>query len=87
MQCWNVHGVFYNLEGDRYCKLHHDNEFIEHTRKYLIFGLVETHHTADDIPLIQIPEYRCFQVCRKKLKRVVKVEEYVCMSITLLVEV
>ena len=69
IQCWNVHGAFYNLGGNRYSKLHHDTEFIEHTRKYLIFGLIETHHTAEDIPLVQIPEYRCFQVCRKKLKR------------------
>ena len=69
IQCWNVHGAFFNIEGNRYSKLHNDTEFIEHTRNDLIFGLIETHHKADDIPLLQIPEYRCFQVCRKKLKR------------------
>ena len=28
-----------------------------------------THHTAEDVPLMQISQYRCFQVCRKKLKK------------------
>ena len=51
--CWNIHGVFNNIGGDRYCKLTNDPDVIEHTRKYLIFGLVESHHTADDIPLLK----------------------------------
>ena len=55
IQCWNVHGAFFNLDGDRYSKLHHDAEFSRHTSKYLIFGLIETHHSADDIALMQIP--------------------------------
>ena len=66
IQSWNIHGAFFNIDGDRYCKLHHDLEFIRHTSKYLIFGLLETHHTADDIALMQLPGYRCFNVCRKK---------------------
>ena len=69
IQCWNVHGAFFNLDGDRYSKLHNDAEFSRHTSKYLIFGLIETHHTAPDIALMQIPGYRCFNVCRKKLAR------------------
>ena len=69
IQSWNIHGAFFNIDGDRYCKLHHDLEFIRHTSKYLIFGLLETHHTADDIALLQLPGYRCFNVCRKKLTK------------------
>ena len=69
VQCWNVQGAFFNIDGDRYSKLHNDSDFQGHTKKYLIFGLIETHHTADDIHLMQIAGYRCFQVCRKKLKR------------------
>ena len=69
IQCWNVQGAFHNIDGDRYSKIHNDSEFIRHTSKYLIFGLIETHHTAEDSHLMQIPGYRCFEVCRKKLKR------------------
>ena len=69
IQCWNVQGAFFNIDGDRYSKIHNDSDFQGHTKKYLIFGLIETHHTADDIHLMQIAGYRCFQVCRKKLKR------------------
>ena len=69
IQCWNIQGAFNNINGSRYCKLSTDAEFIGHTSEYLIFGLVETQHTAEDIPQMQIPEYKCFQVCRKKLKR------------------
>ena len=69
IQCWNIHGAFYNLGGDRYCKLTNDPDVVEHTRKYLIYGLVETHHSVEDLPLLQVPGYVCFQVCRTKLKR------------------
>ena len=69
IQCWNVQGAFHNIDGDRYSKIHNDSDFIRHTSKYLIFGLIETHHTAEDSHLMQISNYRCFEVCRKKLKR------------------
>ena len=69
IQCWNVHGIFYNLGGNRYSKLSNDDEFVRHTSKYLIFGLVETHHTADDVSQLQMVGYKCYQVCRKKLVR------------------
>ena len=49
-----------------YSKLQNDADFIGHTNKYLLFGLVETNHTASDIPQMEIQGYRCFQVCRKK---------------------
>ena len=69
IQSWNVHGSFFNLGGNRYSKLSNDEEFVRHTSKYLIFGLVETHHTADDVSQLQMVGYKCFQVCRKKLVR------------------
>ena len=69
IQCWNVHGAFYNLDGDRYCKFSYDPEYVRHTSKYLLYGLVETHHTTEDVPLLQRQGYKCYQVCRKKLKR------------------
>jgi hypothetical protein len=55
------------LNGFSYNKLH-DPQFIEHTHKHHIFGLVETHHTADDVDNLQVLGYKCFQVCRKKKK-------------------
>ena len=69
IQCWNIHGAFYNLGGDRYCKLTNDPDVVEHISTYLIFGLVETHHSVEDLPLLQVPGFVCFQVCRTKLKR------------------
>ena len=69
IQCWNVHGIFYNLGGTRYNKLSNDDDFVRHTSKYLIFGFVETHHTADDVSQLQMVGYKCYQVCRKKLVR------------------
>ena len=60
IKSWNIYGIFNN-------KLH-DPDFIEHTKQFLIFGLIETHHTSDDIDKLQILGYKCFQSCRKKLK-------------------
>ena len=65
---WNIHGAFYNIDGDRYSKLS-DAEFLGHTSKYLVFGLIETQHTADDVSLLQLPGVKCYQVCRSKLRR------------------
>ena len=62
IQSWNIHRAFFNIDGDCYCKLQHDLEFIRHIR-----GLLETHHIADNIALMQLPGYRCFNVCPKKL--------------------
>ena len=67
IQCWNIYGIFTNINGFGYSKL--DNPlFSEHIKNHQIFGLVETHHTSDDIDRIQILGYKCFQTCRKKLK-------------------
>ena len=65
IQCWNIFGIFKNLNGFSYNKLQ-DPQLIENTHKHHIFGLVETMHTADDVDSLQVLGYKCFQVCRKK---------------------
>ena len=67
IQCWNIFGIFKNINGYSYNKLE-DPDFIETTQKYKIFGLLETQHVAEDIDKLQIPDFKCFQVCRKKMK-------------------
>ena len=67
IQAWNIFGVFKNINGFQYSKLQ-DPDFIEHVRSFNIFGLIETHHTDEDIDKMQLFGYKCFQVCRKKLK-------------------
>ena len=67
VKAWNIYGIFKNINGFQYCKLQ-DPDFIEQIRQFLIFGLIETHHTCDDIEKLQILGYKCFQSCRKKLK-------------------
>ena len=64
---WNIFGLFQNINGFQYNKLN-DPQFIEHVKTFQIFGLIETHHTCDDIDKLQLLGYKCFQVCRKKLK-------------------
>ena len=67
VQCWNINGIFTNINGFKYSKL--DNPlFDEIVQKHDIFGLIETHHTDDDIDRLQVMGYKCFQACRKKLK-------------------
>ena len=64
---FNIHGVFTNLGGFRYCKLQ-SPDFFNAVNNAKIFGLIETHHTASEIDQIQIAGYKCFNVCRKKEK-------------------
>ena len=67
IQCWNINGVFMNINGFQYSKLD-DPLFDKIVKQYEIFSLVETHHTCDDIDRLQILGYKCFQACRKKLR-------------------
>ena len=61
----NIHGVFTRLAGFRYSKLE-SQDFFDAVNNAKIFGLIETHHTASEIDQIQIPDYKCYNVCRKK---------------------
>ena len=67
IQSWNIFGIFKNINGFQYNKLQ-DPDFNEHVKEFHIFGLIETHHTDDDVDKLQIFGYKCFQLCRKKLK-------------------
>ena len=67
ISAWNIFGIFKNINSFKYSKLQ-DPDFIEHVQKFQIFGLIETHHTDEDIDKLQIFGYKCFQACRKKLK-------------------
>ena len=64
---WNIRGIFTNIGGFRYNKLQ-SPYFWQAIKGARIFGLIETHHTADDIDQIQIKGYKCFNLCRKKRK-------------------
>ena len=64
---WNIHGLFSQRSGFRYCKLKSPffKDAIGHAK---VFGLLETHHIASEIDQIQLEGYKCFNVCRKKKK-------------------
>ena len=68
IQCFNIHGIFSNINGFQYSKLE-SPIFKDIMKECIIFGLVETNHTSEDISKIQISGYKCFQVCRKQNKR------------------
>ena len=67
IQCWNVFGIFSKINGFSYSKLQNP-EFLGIILKNHIFGLVETHHIAEDADKLHILGYKCYQVCRKKKK-------------------
>ena len=67
IKCWNIFGFSTTLNGFKYNKLH-SPDFLEQVNNYQIFGLLETQHTANEIDQLQILNYKCYQVCRKKLK-------------------
>ena len=67
IKAWNIFGVFKKINGFQYSKLQ-DPDFIEHVKNFQIFGLIETHHTDEDIDKMQIFGFKCFQTCRKKQK-------------------
>ena len=62
---WNIHGLFTRYTGFRNCKLQ-SPYFLDVIKHVKIFALLETMHTASQIEEIQLPGYKCFNVCRKK---------------------
>jgi hypothetical protein len=62
---WNIHGVFSNINGFRYNKLHSPHIW-DVIGKVKLFALIETHHVATEIDQIQIDGFKCFNNCRKK---------------------
>ena len=67
IQCWNIYGVFKTINGFIYNKLE-DPDFKKQTQTSKILGLVETQHVSEDIDKLQINDFKCYQVCRKKKK-------------------
>ena len=65
IQCWNIYGVFKNINGFTYNKLQ-DPDFTKQINKCKILGLIETQHAAEDIDQLQINGFKYHQVCRKK---------------------
>ena len=53
INCWNIYGLFNNLLCSRYNKLD-TPELAAHISQYKLFGLVETHHGAEDITKLQL---------------------------------
>ena len=62
---WNVHGIWSRINSFRYNKIN-DGNVLEVLLKYKIFCLIETHHIATESDLLHIPNYKCFDLCRKK---------------------
>ena len=62
---WNIHGFFSRNTGFRDCKLQ-SPYFLDVIKDVKIFALLETMHTASEIDQIQLPGYKCYNVCRKK---------------------
>ena len=64
---WNINGFTKNINSFKYNKLQNP-DFLEFTKNKKIFGLIETHHTADQADDLHIDEYKCFPLCRPKDK-------------------
>ena len=65
---WNIHGLFSNHGGFRYCKLE-SPFFMKSINNAKIFSLIETNHTSSEIDQIQLNGYKCFNVCRKNAQK------------------
>ena len=62
---WNVHGIWCKINSFRY-NIINDSNVLDVLQKYKIFCLIETHHVASESDLLHIPNYKCFDLCRKK---------------------
>ena len=69
--CWNINGVWQRINSFRYNKLNNP-EVLDIITKKRIFGLIETHHTANEIDNLHVTGYKCFTICRPKDKNVKK---------------
>ena len=62
---WNVNSIWTRINSFRYNKIN-DSNVLEVLLKYKIFCLIETHHISTESDLLHIPNYKCFDLCRKK---------------------
>ena len=68
---WNINGVWQRINSFMYNKLNNP-DVINLISSKLIYGLIETHHTANEVGSLHIEDYKCFSVCRPKDKNVKK---------------
>ena len=64
---WNINGFTKNINSFKYNKLQNPS-FIDFVSKKKIFGLIETHHTANQADDLHIDGFKCFPLCRPKNK-------------------
>ena len=64
---WNIHNIWQRINSFRYNKLHNP-DFLKLIGRKKLFGLIETHHTADETGDLHINGFKCFSLCRPKDK-------------------
>ena len=64
---WNLNSIWQNINSFKYNKLENPS-VLNFICKSRIFGLLETHHTADQADKLQINGYKCYSLCRPKDK-------------------
>ena len=67
ISAWNINSIWKNINSFRYNKLENP-DFLNFLCKKQIFGLIETHHTANQADKLQINGFKCFSLCRPKDK-------------------
>ena len=65
VKCWNIHGLFKQINGCRYSKLD-DPNFWTKIENVHIFSLIETWHTKNDVNELEIAGYKCYNICRPR---------------------
>ena len=60
---WNIHNIWQRINSFRY-----NPDFLDFIKKKKVFGLIETHHTADETGDLRINGFKCFSLCRPKDK-------------------
>ena len=66
---WNINGIWQRINSVRYNKLSNPDVTNLISSK-LICGLIETHHTANEVGNLHAAEYKCFSFCRPTDKNV-----------------
>ena len=64
---WNIHGFKQNINSFKYNKLENP-EFLKVVSRFSLFSLLETHHTAEEVGKLHIPDYKSHSLCRPKSK-------------------
>ena len=65
ISAWNINSIWKNINSFRYNKLENP-DLINFVCKKQIFGLIETHHTANQADQLHINGFKCFSLCRPK---------------------